>query len=168
MKLTAMAFALVVLGAALPAEAATYISYANSPGVYWLSDPAPPPLANATVSQAQNAFVPKLLVVPVGTSVHFAAGDRSCSAVFSDSPIAPFTVLQLPATNGVTFSTPGPITIRCRAKPSMRGTIVVVDGHYAVVTRTGGYQIEGVIPGPHTLHVWSRGTKVSSLPVIVR
>jgi plastocyanin len=164
MKLTSLAFALAVLGAALPADASTYFGYANSPGVIWLSDPAPAPLTNATVSQAQNAFVPKLLVVPIGTSVHFAVGDGSCSVVFGDLP---FTV-NLPTTKRITFSYAGPVPIRCQTKPSMRGTVVVVDGPYAVVKQIGGYDIVGVIPGPHMLHAWSRGTKVSTLSVIVR
>jgi hypothetical protein len=163
MKFTLLAIVLAVLGAALPADAATYFGYANSPGVIWLSDPAPPPLTNATVSQAQNAFVPKLLVVPIGTSVHFAVGDGSCGVVVGDLP---FT-LHLPTTKGVTFSYTGPVPIRCQTKPSMRGTIVVVDGPYTVVKGTGGYDIVGVIPGPHMLHAWSRGTKVSTLSVIV-
>jgi hypothetical protein len=164
MKLTSLAFALLVVGVALRADAATYFGYANSPGVIWLSDPAPPPLANATVSQAQNAFMPKLLVVPVGTSVHFAVGDGSCSAVVGDLPF----MLHLPTNAGVTFPYTGPFSIRCQTNPSMHGTIVVVDGPYAVAERTGGYDIVGVIPGPHFLHAWSGGTDVSTLSVIVR
>ena len=166
MKLTAIVFALAVLGAALPAAANTFNGYANAPGVYWLSLQALPPLTNVKMSQAQGAFVPKVLVVPVGSSVSFEAGDASCGTVFSDSHAAQFMV-HLPGANSVTFLNPGPFPIGCRGKASMHGTIIVVNGPYAVVNHTGNYAIKGVIPGPHTLHAWTGGTNVSSMTQIV-
>jgi hypothetical protein len=163
MKLTSLAFALAVLGAALPANASTYFGTANSPGVIWLSDPKPPPLTDAKVSQAHHAFVPKVIAVPVHSSVHFTAGDGSCGTVVGGLP---FTV-HVPAAKRVTFPYTGPVAFHCQTNPSMKGTVVVVDGPYAVVSQTGGYTINGVIPGPHMLHAWSGGQKVATLSVIV-
>jgi len=167
MKLTAMVFALAVLGVALPAAAASFSGFAHAPGVYWLSPQESPPLTNVNMSQEKNAFVPKVLVIPIGSSVRFVHGDGSCGTVFSDSHAAQFAV-HLPGANTVTFLIAGPFPIGCRGKASMHGTIVVVNGPYAVVDHTGGYFIKGVIPGPHTLHVWTGGTNVSTMTEIVQ
>lgn len=167
MKRTAMVFALAALGAALPAAAASFNGFANAPGVYWLSSQSMPPLTNVKISQAQNEFVPKVLAIPAGSSVSFAPGDASCATVFSDSHAGQFQV-HLPGANSVTFLNAGPFPIGCRGKTSMHGTIVVVNGPYAVVKHKGGYFINNVLPGPHVLHAWTGGTNVSSMTEIIR
>lgn len=77
-----MRFWLRVLGVSLlalfpgVASAATFSDVLAERGVAWISDVVPAmPAERPSMRQTQKAFVPELLVVPVGTSVVFPNDD---------------------------------------------------------------------------------------------
>ncbi|HEV8019830.1 MAG TPA: hypothetical protein VGP41_01130 [Candidatus Lustribacter sp.] len=171
MKVTTLALALTMLGAALPAQAATYSGIAGAPGVVWITAGTPAPLADASIRQTAKAFVPELLVVTPGTAVRFPNDDRFFHSVYSDSPSNPFDLGLYDNGPGksVVFENTGVVDVRCHVHGTMHATIVVVDGPYAVTTRAGErFRFDGLPPGPHALHVWTDGTKVATTYIVVK
>jgi plastocyanin len=159
-----------LLGAALPAQAATFTGIASGPGVMWITGDAPT-TADAKIQQTMKAFVPALLVVSAGSSVQFPNDDSFYHSVYSDSPSNPFDLGLYDTGPGksVVFSNPGVVDIRCHIHGSMHATLVVVDGPFVVTTHPGErYHIDGVAPGQHVLHVWTDGTAFSSANVTVK
>lgn len=171
MKVTTLTLALTMLGAALPAQAATYSGVAGSPGVYWVTAGTPAPLADASIRQTAKAFVPDLLVITAGTAVRFPNDDRFFHSVYSDSPSNPFDLGLYDNGPGksVVFQNTGVVDVRCHVHGSMHATIVVVDGPFAVTTRPNArFRIDGVASGPHALHVWTDGIKVATSYIVVK
>jgi plastocyanin len=170
-KVTVLALALVLAGAALPAAAATYSGVAASPGVIWITGDPPPRLADAAIHQTQKSFVPALLVIAAGSSVRFPNDDPFYHSVYSDSPSNPFDLGLYDNGPGksVVFDNTGVVDVRCHVHGSMHATIVVVDGPFAVITRPNQpYHIDSVRPGPRAVHVWTDGINVSTTYVTVK
>jgi plastocyanin len=171
MKVCIVALALVFLGAALPAGAATYRGVARAAGVVWVSGDAPQPVTNAAIHQTAKMFMPTLLVVPAGTSVRFPNDDQFYHSVYSDSPSNPFDLGLYDNGPGKTveFDNTGIVDVRCHVHGSMHATIVVVDGPYAVTVKPNQpYRIAGLRPGSHALHVWTAGGSVTTTSVVIK
>ncbi len=171
MKVCIVALALVVLGVALPAQAATYRGVASAPSVVWISGDMPAPVPSAAIHQTSKTFVPALLVVPAGSSVRFPNDDQFYHSVYSDSPSNPFDLGLYDNGPGksVEFDNAGVVEVRCHVHGSMHATIVVVDGPYVVTVKPNErYRIAGVRPGLRVLHVWSEGGTITATPVVVR
>jgi plastocyanin len=166
-----LAFALAILGSALPAAAATYSGVAAAPGVVWITSTAPAPRADASIRQTQKSFVPSLVVISPGSTVRFPNDDRFYHSVYSDSPSNPFDLGLYDNGPGksVVFENTGVVDIRCHVHGTMHATIVVVDGPFAITTHPNErYRIEGLPPGPHALHVWADGINVATTYIVVK
>ena len=79
------------------------------------------------MDQRNRAFVPHVLIVPVGSSVTFPNGDSVSHQVYSFSPARKF---QLPLYRGspnppVVFDRAGVVTLGCNIHDPMRGYIFV-------------------------------------------
>ena len=165
--ITTLALALVPIGA----SAATFSDVLAVPGVAWISDVAPAiPQERPPMRQTMKAFVPELLVVPVGTSVVFPNDDPFYHSVYSTSRANAFDfgLYDNGPGKAVTFAKPGVVEIRCHVHGSMHATILVVDGPFAKTTAPEQrFTIDGVRPGRHALHVWSadRGENVRTIVV---
>jgi plastocyanin len=163
---------LSLAGVPARAPAATFADVLALPGVAWISDTVPAlPSERPTMRQTQRAFVPELLVVPVGASVVFPNDDAFYHSVYSTSPGNAFDLGLYDTGPGkaVTFASAGIVDIRCHVHGSMHATIVVVDGPFArTVTPNERYAIDGVRPGRHTLHVWSSERGESVRTIVVR
>jgi plastocyanin len=166
-----LAFALAILGSALPAAAATYSGVAGAPGVVWITSIAPAPRADASIRQTQKSFVPSLVVISPGSTVRFPNDDRFYHSVYSDSPSNPFDLGLYDNGPGksVVFENTGVVDVRCHVHGTMHATIVVVDGPFAITTHPNErYRIEGLPSGPHALHVWTDGINVATTYIVVK
>jgi plastocyanin len=118
---------------------------------------APPPVRRV-VEQRDGAFAPRLLAVPVGSTVAFPNFDSAFHNVFSLSKIQPFDLGMYGrgAQREVVFDTPGVVRVGCSMHPEESAYIVVVDAPYhALVGDGGAFELAGVRPGAYTMRAWT-------------
>lgn len=142
------------------------VSLRNFPaGTKWESNLPP-----VTMDQKQCAFVPRVVVVPVGGTVEFLNSDRLLHNVKSagkENP--PFNRAQ-PHARSISFTFKKPETLRvdCDLHSWMRGWVVVAEHpFYAVTNEQGEFILENVPPGKYSLQVWQErlGTVTQELVV---
>jgi len=130
--------------------------------VVWLKrvggeTPRPNPAHGKVVTQRKKAFIPRVLVVPVGTKVSFRNEDPIFHNVFSLSKPNDFDtgLYKQGATYQQTFKRAGIVQILCNIHSSMLGVIVVVDTpYYAQADGAGAFTIKAVPPGDYLMTVW--------------
>lgn len=128
--------------------------------VVWLPgsvDPARRPQKPPRLASRRKRFDPRVLAVPVGTTVEFPNFDRIFHNVFSLSSTATFDLGLY--RNGdfkpYTFRTPGLVKVYCNIHPSMAAYVMVVDGDLVALTGgTGMALLSGVPAGKHAVRVW--------------
>ncbi|HYK82165.1 MAG TPA: carboxypeptidase regulatory-like domain-containing protein [Gemmatimonadales bacterium] len=141
------------------------VVYLEGPG------PAAPPL---TVDIAINdkEFTPRVVVVPVGSSVRFPNYDPFDHNAFSASDPNGFDLGQYGRgeARARVFEHAGLVRVFCNIHPRMVAFILVVTSrHYTQPAADGSFTIPTVAPGTYTLHVWherspevTRGLTVSA------
>ena len=122
------------------------------------------------MDQRQCAYVPRVVVVPVGGTVEFLNSDRLLHNVRNagkENP--PFNRAQPHArTISVTFKKPEFLRVDCDLHSWMRGWVVVAEHpFYTVTNEQGEFTLENVPPGKYTLQVWqeSLGTVTQEVTV---
>lgn len=111
---------------------------------------------NAVMDQINRAFVPDLLVIPVGSTVAFPNSDSVSHQIYSFSPAHKF---QLPLYRGkpyppVIFDQAGLITLGCNIHDSMLAYVLVTDAPYFGRTdATGSWSVDAP-PGTYKVSVW--------------
>jgi plastocyanin len=131
---------------------------------------APAPAHHAVVEQRNQMFVPRVVGVPVGTTVDFPNHDPMLHNLYSASPAKKFDLGMYGEgeTKSVTFDTPGVVRLLCNAHPKMQAFVVVSPNPWIAVTDAhGGYTITGVPAGSRTVHVWHERLAETTLPVVV-
>jgi plastocyanin len=121
---------------------------------------AAPPAAPATavMDQRDLAFVPRILVVAVGTSVEFPNNDSVSHQVYSFSPAKRF---QLPLYKGgrhppVTFEHEGLVVLGCNIHDEMVGYIYVTDAPFFGKTDASGtLHLQNLPAGDYRVTVWN-------------
>lgn len=111
----------------------------------------------ARIVQKSRRFTPRVLAVPVGTSVEFQNRDRVYHNAFSVSTARRFDIGKYPpgGADTVTFERPGVINLHCDIHPEMLGFIVVTPNHAFVRPDSlGRFQLPKLPPGPYTVRVW--------------
>jgi plastocyanin len=134
--------------------------------VVWLkkaegATPRPTPLRGKVVSQVNKSFVPRILPVPVGSTVSFANQDPIFHNIFSLSRPNDFDsgLFKAGQSYSKTFSKPGPVQLLCNIHASMLGYVVVVDSPwYGQADASGAFAIRGVPPGQYDLESWHEGS----------
>lgn len=116
------------------------------------------PLAGLEMAQQSRAFQPGVLVVPVGSAVHFPNHDTVRHHVYSFSPAKKFELKLYsgkPA-NPVLFDQSGVVVLGCNIHDAMVGWMLVVETpYYAHSTAPEGRaRIDGVPPGSYRLRTW--------------
>ncbi|HEY6210181.1 MAG TPA: hypothetical protein VIW28_14050 [Gemmatimonadales bacterium] len=140
--------------------------------VLYLEAGAAPAARPTTVEIAMDDkdFVPRVLVVPVGSTIRFANHDPFDHNVFSAGEPNPFDLGQYGRgeAKGFTFSSPGLVRIFCNIHPRMVAFVqVLATPYYTQPTADGSFAIDGVPPGQYTLHAWHERSPEVTEPVTV-
>ena len=110
----------------------------------------------AVMDQVNRAFVPDLLVIPVGSTVAFPNSDSVSHQIYSFSAAHKF---QLPLYRGkpyppVNFDQAGLVTLGCNIHDSMLAYVLVTDAPYFGRTdATGSWSVEAP-QGTYQVSVW--------------
>jgi plastocyanin len=115
--------------------------------------PAP---IKAVMDQVNRAFLPDLLVIPVGSTVVFPNSDSVSHQIYSFSPTKRF---QLPLYRGtpyppVHFDQTGVVTLGCNIHDEMVGYLVVTDAAYFGRTDAKGAWSSEVPRGRYRISIW--------------
>lgn len=110
-----------------------------------------------TMVQQNIAFVPGVLIVPVGATVKFPNKDKVRHHVYSFSRPAKFEIKLFgkDETRSYRFTTEGAVALGCNIHDSMSGFIKVVDTPYAAKSNAAGAaRINGLPSGFARVTVW--------------
>lgn len=124
----------------------------------------------AKMDQKQCAFIPRVVIVPVGGTVEFLNSDRLLHNVRSagkENP--PFNRAQ-PHARSISFAFKQPELLRvdCDLHSWMRGWVVVADHpFYAVTNEQGEFILDNVPRGKYTLQVWQESLGNVTQEVVV-
>ena len=117
------------------------------------------------IEQRDRQFAPRVMMVPVGSTVSFPNFDPVFHNVFSVSPVKPFDlgIYKDGETREVTFDKPGILRIGCNLHANMSAYLVVVAApHYVVTDKSGNFRFRSLAPGKYKLRAFS---DVSSEPL---
>lgn len=128
------------------------------------------PTARREMRQESQSFQPRVLGVPVGTTVEFPNHDPIFHNAFSYSKTKRFDLGKYGQgkTASVTFDKPGTVQVFCDIHSNMSAWIYVVPTAYVVQPDArGDFELRGLPPGTHTVEVWhpERGTKQHTVTV---
>jgi plastocyanin len=142
-----------------------------SEAVVWIEGtPARPKPTSATVDMKSKAFVPRVSVVTLGSTVAFPNQDSIFHNVFSVSGPNRFDLelYKKPKSASKTFTAPGVVRIYCNIHPQMSGFVLVLDSPYwARVGADGRFSIPDVPAGSFTLKAWHERAGEVAQPVKV-
>lgn len=123
------------------------------------------PAAGAEIAQAGKQFDPRVLVVPVGTSVSFPNRDTVRHHVYSFSPAKTFELKLYTGTAAtpVVFDKAGIAVLGCNIHDNMTAWVVVVETPYYGSSTPAGTVLLGNVPaGNYRLRVWHPGLPVGA------
>jgi plastocyanin len=105
-----------------------------------LDSPAPRAPRRFVLSQKNKTFQPRVLAVPLGSTVDFPNNDPIHHNVFSLSGSQPFDLglYRAGESRSRTFTSPGTYRVFCNIHPQMSAIIVVAPSGYATVAATDG------------------------------
>jgi plastocyanin len=132
-----------------------------------------PPAAPGTFTMMQKnkMFMPRLLVVPVGSSVEFPNADPFFHNVFSlfDGRRFDLGLYEAGSTRSVVFSREGVSYIFCNIHSEMSAVIIALaTPYYGLADQQGVFHLKDVPDGDYELHVWIEGQRQSSLDQLTR
>jgi plastocyanin len=151
--------------------------YQIPPAVLWLSPlhgesrDVSLPSHGYTLLQKNKMFSPHLLVVPVGSVVHFPNKDPFFHNVFSlfDGKRFDLGLYEAGSTREVTFSREGVSYIFCNIHPEMSAVVLALSTpFYGTADAEGAFHLHGVPAGEYELHVWVEGEQQSLLDGLTR
>ena len=132
---------------------------------------APP--ARYEIDQRHCTFVPRVLIIPAGSTVRISNNDGILHNFHTTSRLNPPVNLAQPRFAKplhVTLRHPEIVPVKCdlHGRRLMRAWIVVA-GHpyYALTDDNGRFQLSQVPPGRHTLEIWHETLGVQMNPVTV-
>lgn len=124
----------------------------------------------AAMDQRNEAFVPYVLAVQVGTTVEFPNNDGTYHNVFSFSKPKRFDLGRYArgGSKSVRFDRPGVVRVFCDIHSHMSAFILVFTHRYFATTDgEGRYRLDGVPAGAYTVAAWNDGQVRQSRPVRV-
>ncbi len=115
------------------------------------------PATGTEMAQANKQFDPRVLVVPVGSSVSFPNRDTVRHHVYSFSPAKTFELKLYTGTaaSPVVFDKAGIAVLGCNIHDNMAAWVVVVDTPYFGRSAAGGAVVMAQVPaGSYRMRVW--------------
>jgi plastocyanin len=147
------------------------------PAAIWLtplhgaSIAAPATGKTYTLLQKNKQFTPHLLIVPVGSVVHFPNADPFFHNVFSEFEGRRFDLglYEAGSSKEITFGREGVSYIFCNIHPQMSAVVISLSTpFYSVEGPRGHFHIANVPPDDYMLHVWVEGEAQGALNVSTR
>jgi hemoglobin len=113
------------------------------------------------MEQRDRQFAPRLLAIPIGSTVSFPNFDPVYHNVFSLSPSRAFDlgIFKNGEAREVTFQKAGLIRLGCNLHANMSAHVVVVAApHYVVTDERGRFRFGSLAPGKYRLRAWSENS----------
>jgi plastocyanin len=110
------------------------------------------------MEQRDREFSPRVLAVPVGSTVSFPNYDGTFHNVFSVSESKPFDLglYKGGQARDVTFEAEGVVRLGCNLHANMQAWVVVVAApHYAITDKDGTFKFGSLAPGKYKLRAWN-------------
>jgi plastocyanin len=114
------------------------------------------------MEQRNREFAPRLMLVPVGSTVTFPNYDKIFHNVFSASAARPFDLglYREGQARSITFDHEGFVRIGCNLHANMAATIVVIGApHYVFTGADGAFRFRTLVPGRYKLRAWSEQSR---------
>lgn len=140
--------------------------------VVYLKDAPKRPMTpvNAEIHQQDENFLPRVVAVPVGSTVGFPNDDPIYHNVFSLSRVKTFNLGKYPRgrSRPVRFDKPGVIKVFCEIHSHMSATVMVFDHPwFAVPGNDGRFELPAVPPGERQVTAWHERLGDTTLSVKV-
>ncbi|NTW52351.1 MAG: hypothetical protein HGB22_07170 [Chlorobiaceae bacterium] len=122
------------------------------------------------MEQHHMTFIPRVTVIPVGSTVEFTNHDKMYHNVFSVSEAKKFNLDTYDSgkPKHVTFDKPGVVALLCNVHPEMAAWIVVTDNKYASVSdKLGNFTISDVPAGTYEIGVWTERLKLQAVTKVI-
>src|SRR5262249_54944853 len=134
-----------------------------------LDQAAPARGGSFAVTQKGKSFVPRVLGVPVGSTVTFPNDDQIFHNVFSLSPPQPFDLglYRAGESKARTFTQPAVYNVFCNIHPQMVAFLVVAPTPWITTTATDGSWRLEVPPGRYRVTALSERSAPASVEVRV-
>jgi plastocyanin len=122
-----------------------------------LDSAAPRAPRRVTLTQKNKTFQPRVLAVPIGSTVDFPNNDGLYHNVFSLSAPQPFDLGLYRAgdSRSRTFTAPGVYRVFCNIHPQMSAVVVVAPTAYATVASSDGSYMLDLPPGRYRVTAMS-------------
>ena len=114
------------------------------------------------IEQRDRQFAPRVLTVPVGSTVSFPNFDDIFHNVFSRSETKPFDlgIYKNGQTRALVFEKEGIVRIGCNLHANMSAVVVVVSApHYVITDAQGRFAFRSLDPGHYLMRVWSEASE---------
>ena len=121
-----------------------------------------------SMAMARKRFAPRVLPVPVGSSVALPNRDKIVHNAFSPSKPNNFDtgLYQRGDGKSVTFTDPGVVRVYCNVHYNMVGYVLVLDTpYYTQPDQSGKFELRDLPVGPGTLTIWHERSKPLSIRV---
>ncbi|MGQ0732540.1 MAG: hypothetical protein ACT4QD_02665 [Acidobacteriota bacterium] len=143
--------------------------------VVYLDVPASPlplkrPEGRVALDQRNETFVPHLLAITAGTVVDFPNSDKTFHNVFSLSKAKRFDLGRYAAgqSKSVRFDRPGVVRVFCDIHSHMNAFVLVfAHPHFTVTDVEGGFRLDNIPAGTHTIVAWYEGDVRDSRAITV-
>jgi len=128
--------------------------------IVYLKDPprrADPPPMRATITQKDEAFVPRVVAVTRGSTIDFPNSDPFFHNVFSLSRGATFDLGRYPKgeSRDRRFPNAGLVKVYCHIHSHMTAAIMVFDhGHFRIPAADGRFTLDDVPAGSYQISAW--------------
>jgi hypothetical protein len=123
------------------------------------------------IEQRNREFAPRLLAVPVGSTVSFPNFDGIYHNVFSRSESKPFDLglYKSGQARELVFDREGIVRVGCNLHANMSATVVVVSApHYAITDRRGRFFFRSLEPGRYRLRAYGeRGAEPTTQEIAI-
>lgn len=124
----------------------------------------------AEIATENKQLIPRITIVPGGSTVTFPNHDPFNHNVFSRSEAATFDLgsYRRGESRSVTFTKPGIVPVFCDVHAQMSAFVIVTNTpFFAQSEGDGRFRLAGVPPGAYTLHAWHERAAPFEVPIEV-